>query len=161
MSSASDEWGTPPEVLELVRRIAPIGLDPCTTAANPTGAARHFTAERDGLARDWDTDSLVFVNPPYSAMATWAEKVREEVSRPTRPPVVLLVPARTETRWYHLVLPEAAAVVMLRRRLRFVPLAGQTATTATFPSHVLAFNVAPDRVLAAFGGVGRVLVGYP
>lgn len=39
MSSAKDDWQTPAEVLELVRKVGPIVLDPCTTVDNPTGAA--------------------------------------------------------------------------------------------------------------------------
>ena len=47
-------WLTPPEVLDPVRRYGPIGLDPCTEASNPSGAATFFTEDDNGLAMPWD-----------------------------------------------------------------------------------------------------------
>lgn len=67
-TGGNDNWCTPEVVLERVRRIAPIGLDPCTTVDNPVGAWRYYTPFEDGLASPWDGFGLVFVNPPYSQM---------------------------------------------------------------------------------------------
>ena len=49
----SDQRFTPQDVLDVVREFAPIMLDPCTTEANPVGAALHFTAQDDGLGTEW------------------------------------------------------------------------------------------------------------
>jgi len=66
MSSArtgrgTDGWCTPPEVLERVRRVGPIALDPCTDASNPTGALKYITHDSygGGLAREWGRARLL------------------------------------------------------------------------------------------------------
>ena len=66
--ASNNIWITPQDELDPVRRYAPIGLDPCTEAHNPVGAASFFTEQDDGLVRSWAGHGLTFVNPPYSTL---------------------------------------------------------------------------------------------
>jgi hypothetical protein len=93
---------TPPYVLDPVRDDLGglIGLDPCTTEHNPTGAARfYFPPKHDGLSLPWDADTI-FVNPPYGkAKEAWVKRCVAAGAQGRR--VILLMPARTEIRTSH------------------------------------------------------------
>jgi hypothetical protein len=108
---------TPPYVLEPVRHLlGGIALDPCTEPDNPTGADNFYCLPRDGCSLSWDAAN-VFCNPPYGeARARWVERcVTEGQSRP----VVLLIPAHTETRVFQSALQACESVLFVKARLRF------------------------------------------
>jgi hypothetical protein len=78
----------------------------------------------------------VFINPPYRKIAPWLERAHEaEVA-------VFLIPARTDTRWFHsIVLPHAKEIRFIKGRLKF----GGAKTGAPFPSMIVVFeNPRPD-----------------
>jgi phage N-6-adenine-methyltransferase len=129
-----DDWQTPAVVLDRVRQVAPIALDPCTTRANPTGAlvtcvervSMREACIVDGLAQDWcallaitRTPGLVFANPPYSrgSLDPWTAKCRAEAKRGAE--VIALVPVDTSTVWWQDNIVDAT-VCFWRGRLRFV-----------------------------------------
>ena len=152
-SSNNDNWETPECVLKLVRKVGPIGLDPCTTEANPTRANKFITKEYDGLKWSWQDQGLVYVNPPYSQVRLWASKVAKEANGAE---TVLLVPARTDTKWFHDSVWNAAtgvAICFWRGRLRF---AGAPAS-APFPSAVIYYGKRIGKFELAFGDVGKVI----
>lgn len=117
--ASRDDWRTPPEVLERVRRVAPIGLDPCTAIGNPTGASIFavapgawpageplpWSARIDGLSFPWamhcPEGELVFVNPPYSRgnLGVWTKRCAFEAC--FERDIIALVPADTSTDWWH------------------------------------------------------------
>ena len=118
MSSESEEYLTPAWLLDLVERVAPIGLDPCghlkseaTRRAKiacvlPTNLPGAGGA--DGLRTAWslnnEAGSLVFVNPPYGRqLKPWAEKMATERDCP----IITLVPARVDTAWWRTLNPWA------------------------------------------------------
>jgi phage N-6-adenine-methyltransferase len=118
---------TPSYVLDLVRAdLGHIGLDPCTEPDNPTGASRFYTVEDDGLAQPWSGfagfDYIpcfppTFVNPPYAkAREPWVERC---IAAAAHQPVVLLIPAATDTRIFQRAAASADAVVFVRGRLKF------------------------------------------
>ena len=152
MSSARTEWQTPEELLRVVRRFAGpwwegIGLDPCApmdrnpcgvtttisvghrqTWTGPAGGVMATTCEsRGGLVEDWGGQGLVYCNPPYGrAIPAWASKMAAEGGTGTE--IVSLLPARTDTQWWHAYVATAQVVAFWRGRLRFVdPQAGQPA----------------------------------
>jgi phage N-6-adenine-methyltransferase len=96
-SSASDEWGTPPAYFAKLNRRYGFTLDPCATADNAK-CVLFFTKEQNGLAQDWGRHR-VFCNPPYREIRKWARKCFEASQGGAL--VVLLVPVRTDTRWFH------------------------------------------------------------
>jgi len=108
---ASDEWLTPPEIISA---LGPFDLDPCAPVVRPwPTAARHFTVADDGLSREWD--GFVWCNPPFGPEAgRWLDRLAMYGCG------IALVPARTETRWFHEhVWPWATGVLFLRRRPHF------------------------------------------
>jgi phage N-6-adenine-methyltransferase len=150
LSSAKMDWQTPDEVLDLVRQVGTIALDPCTTAENPTGAQYALTPVEDGLSHPWwvyDTVGLVYVNPPYGrSLPAWAEKCAVE-GPVCRGGLVMLVPARPDTRWWRRCVDTAQAVAFWRGRLRFK---GAPAS-APFPSALIYWGGDVSRFLGAFG----------
>lgn len=129
--SKCSTWQTPAVVLDRVRQIGPIGLDPATSDDNPTGAAHHFTT--DGLAQSWAGHGLVYVNPPYGRTETrqWTAKMAAEAAEGVE--IVALLPARPSTIWWHTHVLTARLVAFWRGRLRFVG----ADSGAPFPSAII------------------------
>jgi phage N-6-adenine-methyltransferase len=119
---------------ELSERFGPFTLDVCASAENAK-CERYFTRDDDGLAQTWT--GRVWMNPPYGRkLGDWMKKARESALA-TAELVVCLVPARTDTRWWH----EQALlgdVEFLRGRLKF----GEAENPAPFPSVVVVFRPA-------------------
>lgn len=147
MSSGSDEWMTPPEIIaNVVGAFGAIDLDPCAEPARGVPAARHLTKREDGLAHVWD--GRVFANPPYSLVDDFAAKVGIEWEHGHLTEAIVLVPARTETRWWRAI--PALAVCFFHGRLKF----SGADQGATFPSAALYVGPDPSRFEAAFADVG-------
>lgn len=130
-SAETDEWPTDQAVVDdLSARFGPFTLDPCCTAESAKAPA-FFTMADDGLRQRWH--GVVFVNPPYSDVEAWVRKALAESASGCT--VVLLLPARTDTRWFHLCLAAQARCEFLfaRGRLRF----GAATGSAPFPSVVI------------------------
>lgn len=120
-SKGFDNWMTPQNLLDEIAKEFGDFYDPCPP--NPT---------QDGLAFDWPTNKPVFVNPPYSQIARWSEKCREQFERGCT--IILLIPARTDTRYFHDFIVDIAEVRFIKGRLKFVhPEKGQ-GKSAPFPS---------------------------
>lgn len=113
------QWHLTPEyILKPVRLDlgGVIGLDPCTFAENPTGAAKWYTALDDGLEQPW-LGYPVFCNPPYGkAREPWVERC---IRNGRNQPVILLIPAATDTRIFQRACKSAQAVVFTQGRLKF------------------------------------------
>lgn len=136
---------TPGYVLEPVRLDlgGSIGLDPCTTAENPTGALEFYTPELDGLNgmwRMWNWLPTVFVNPPYGkAREPWVDRCIEAAANSQR--IVLLIPAATDTMIWQRAVSSAEAVVFVRGRLKFETLRpNRRRRAASHPSSLIGWN---------------------
>ena len=140
MSSKTAEHLTPGWLLDLVERVAPIGLDPC---AHPKAEASIRASQintSDGLLLDWYAtiqhhsnphNTLVFVNPPYGrALRAWAAKMAAERDCA----IVALVPARVDTAWWRELDPLAWCA--LAGRVKFLDSEGTEQDAAPFPSAV-------------------------
>jgi hypothetical protein len=123
-----DDWQTPEEILALVRAVAPIGLDPCTSGSNPVDAHRWLVS--GGLEADWQTpsDELTYVNPPYSQLRAWLARCALQARGGGT--IAALIAARTDTRAWHESIPTAQAVCLWRGRVKF----RGAAHSAPFPS---------------------------
>lgn len=151
-SSAKMDWRTPELVLERVRQLGPIRLDPCTDADNPCGAAAFMT--REGLEHSWAGHGLTYVNPPYGrAVAAWLAKCAAEAREGCE--VVALVPARTDTRWWHRAYSTSQCVALWRGRLTFVG----ARFPAPFPSCLFYWGRRRGHFANAFMKLARVLPG--
>jgi site-specific DNA-methyltransferase (adenine-specific) len=139
-SSATDEWPTPRDFFARLNRRYRFTLDPCATPANAT-CSTFFTREQDGLIQDWGSHK-VFCNPPYGrAIGQWARKCFEASQGGAL--VVLFVPARTDTRWFHDWVQGKADVEFCRGRFKF----GGAETSAPFPSLLAVYS--PSRQATA------------
>jgi phage N-6-adenine-methyltransferase len=148
-SSNTVEWPTPRSLFERLDRRYHFTLDPCATPDNAV-CPLYFTAADDGLKQDWGTHS-VFCNPPYGrTIGKWARKCFEASQRGAT--VVLLVPARTDTKWYHDWVQGKGTVTFIRGRLRF----GSTKGSAPFPSMICVYTPSRAPMTCARCGNGFV-----
>lgn len=127
-SSAKDDWETPAWLFGLLDAEFNFTLDAAANPAN-TKCARYWTQEDDGLAQPWE--GQVWCNPPYSrGVGVWIAKAAAEAAKGAT--VVLLLPARTDTRWFHDHVLGTAEVRLVKGRLKF----GGAESAAPFPSMV-------------------------
>lgn len=82
----------------------------------------------------------VFCNPPYGReIGKWVKKAFEE-SQHINFPIVLLIPARTDTSYFHDYIYGKADIRFIRGRLRFTDEYGNSFEPAPFPSMVVIYN---------------------
>ena len=127
-SSATDLHATPQDFFDKLNAEFNFDLDVCATADNAK-CKRYFTKDDNGLAQDWG--GVVWMNPPYGrTIIDWMRKAHE--SSLCGATVVCLVPARTDTNWWHeyAIIHE---VRFIRGRLKF----GDAKNSAPFPSAVV------------------------
>jgi phage N-6-adenine-methyltransferase len=147
-SSTGMNWQTPTRLLEaLYEAFGIFDVDPCSPTTNrasaPVKARVHYTAADDGLSLPWH--GTVFINPPYGrALRMWVAKAEAEVLCGNASTVVALIPARTDTRYWHEHVAGNATVFFLRGRLTF----GAADAAAPFPSMLAIWGAAAHQVAA-------------
>lgn len=133
-SSATDQWATPQGFYDELNSEFHFTLDPCADSTNHK-CPKYFTKEDDGLIQDWG-GNVVFCNPPYGReVGKWVEKCYKESKKPDTT-VVMLIPARTDTKWFHEYIYKKAEIRFIKGRLKF----GDSKNSAPFPSMVVIFN---------------------
>lgn len=133
-SRKSDEWRTPKDLFKKLDQEFYFTLDAACTKSNCL-CKKGYTKKQNGLTRSWSGER-VWVNPPYSSIKEWVAKAWESAhSKNTR--IVMLVPARTDTRWFHAFCygieewePE---IRFIKGRLKF----SGSKNSAPFPSMLL------------------------
>lgn len=136
-SSESSEWETPRVLFENLNAEFGFTLDVCATPGNAK-CAKYFTKETDGLTQDW-APNVCWMNPEYGRRITlWMAKAKAEWDAGAT--VVCLVPARTDTKWWHeFVIQTGAEVRFLKGRVKFVRADGKTGP-APFPSAIVVYR---------------------
>lgn len=130
-SSQTNEWATPQDFFDKLNEEFKFDLDPCATDKN-TKCINYFTEEMDGLSKSWDNFN-VFCNPPYGReINKWVKKASEARGGV----VVMLIPARTDTKYFHEYIYNKAKIRFLKGRLKF----GESKNSAPFPSMVVIFK---------------------
>jgi phage N-6-adenine-methyltransferase len=136
-SSATPEWGTPPDLFDELDREFNFTLDVCATP-DLAKCADFFTPEQDGLSQEWT--GVCWMSPPYGeTIGHWMAKASESAAAGAL--VVCLVPARTDTGWWwdHCINGE---IRFLRGRLKF----DGAESSAPFPSAVVILGRPPSVV---------------
>jgi phage N-6-adenine-methyltransferase len=124
--SQTEEWPTPQKFFEAVNaELGPLELDVCATPENAK-CPRYYTKADDGLKQTWT--GKCWMNPPYGrVIGEWMRKAYESAQAGAM--VVCLVPARTDTAWWHDYAAKGE-VRFIRGRLKF----GDGKNSAPFPS---------------------------
>ena len=133
-SSDSYEWETPQELFDSLHNEFGFNLDPCATEENAK-CPYYFTKRDDGLKQDWG-EYTVFMNPPYGrVIGKWVRKASEAAQLGAT--VVCLLPARTDTSYWHnyILEKEGVEIRFLRGRVHF-----SDRGPAPFPSAVVIFR---------------------
>lgn len=144
-SSESNEWATPLETFRALDYEFGFTLDPCSTHENAK-CEKHYTKKENGLEQDWSNE-VVFMNPPYgNQISAWVEKAYIESLRGAV--VVCLIPARTDTSYWHdYIFKYANDIRFLRGRIKFVGEVNDSTeegrNSAPFPSAVVVFMQSP------------------
>lgn len=118
------DWQTPDAVYDKLDREFHFDHDPCPA---------NWDGKVDGLTSDWGKSN--FVNPPYGRELTkWVEKGYNEAQEGKT--VVLLIPSRTDTKWWHDYCMKADEIRFIKGRLRFKG----AKYNAPFPSAIIIFR---------------------
>ena len=131
-SSATDEWSTPAALFSALDKEFSFTLDPCAAPENAK-TERYYTAQQNGLSMAWENER-VFCNPPYSKIKEWVKKCADEATRADL--VVMLIPARTDTRWFHEFIYHKAEIRFIKGRVQF----NDCGVNAPFPSMIAIFR---------------------
>ena len=130
LSSNTVEWATPMAFYEELNKEFGFTLDPCCTAENRK-CDKYYTKEDDGLSKSWSNET-VFCNPPYGReLPKWVKKCHTESLNGTT--VVMLIPVRTDTSYFHDYIYGKHEIRFIRGRLRF----NGSTQKAPFPSMVV------------------------
>ena len=116
LSSDKNYWETPTDFYNKLNEEFQFTLDPCSSEENHK-CDKYYTKEQDGLKKSWGGET-VFVNPPYGITDTklWVEKCHEESKKAI---VVMLIPSRTDTRWFHDCIYKKHEIRFIKGRLKF------------------------------------------
>lgn len=132
-TSNSDEWKTPLELYTRLNKRYKFTLDPCATKENHL-CDKYYTKEENGLCKSWKGET-VFVNPPYSEIKLWVEKCYKEYET-NGTTVVMLIPSRTDTRYFHDYIYHKAEIEFIKGRLHF----SNSKNGAPFPSMIVIYE---------------------
>lgn len=132
-SGLTDDWATPQDLFDNLNKEFKFTLDPCASHLNSKVRTHYYTKEQDGLSKDWSRER-VFCNPPYNryVIKDWLKKMAEGKADI----VVGLLPARTNTSWFHDYVWNKAEIRFIRGKLTF----GGYKWQAPFPSMIVIFN---------------------
>ena len=109
-------------------------LDPCCSESTAK-CDKYYTFVENGLIQDWSGET-VFCNPPYGReIYDWVNKCSEEAKKDNTT-VVMLIPARTDTKYFHQFIYNKSEIRFIKGRLKF----GNSKNSAPFPSMVVVFN---------------------
>ena len=130
-SSATSEWETPRAFFNEIQKTYRLDIDVCATREN-TKCVRWWDKNEDGLSKDW-TGIRGWMNPPYGReIGKWVEKAATSNAEI----IVALLPARTDTRWFHSYIYKKAEIKFIKGRLKF----GDGKNSAPFPSMLVIFT---------------------
>ena len=130
-SSETDMWATPQDFFDKLNEEFNFQLDVCATAENAK-CEKYYTKEQDGLSMPWT--GTCWCNPPYGRdIGKWVAKAYASSAGAT---VVMLLPARTDTRWFHDYIYGKSEIRFIKGRLKF----GGSKNSAPFPSMVVIYR---------------------
>jgi phage N-6-adenine-methyltransferase len=134
-SSVSTEYETPWSLFNPLDAMYNFTVDVCATAKN-TKCKKYFSPADNGLAQEWT--GVCWMNPPYGReVEPWIKKAYETAMTGAAT-VVALLPARTDTKWFHRYIYGKAEIRFLEGRVNFIR-EGKSGP-ATFPSMIVVWD---------------------
>lgn len=131
-SSKTDMWATPQGFFDQLNEEFHFTVDVCAIPENAK-CEKFFTPEINGLKQEWE--GVCWCNPPYGReIGKWVEKAY--IASTWGATVVMLLPARTDTKWFHQYIYNKAEIRFIKGRLKF----GNSKTAAPFPSMVVIYR---------------------
>lgn len=131
-SSKTDMWATPQAFFDQLNEEFHFTVDVCAIPENAK-CEKFFTPEINGLKQEWE--GVCWCNPPYGReIGKWVEKAY--IASTWGATVVMLLPARTDTKWFHEYIYNKSEIRFVKGRLKF----GNSKTAAPFPSMVVIFK---------------------
>jgi phage N-6-adenine-methyltransferase len=128
-TSLTDEWETPQDLFDKLNKEFKFTLDVCATKENAK-CKLFYSKKEDGLKREWRV--RCWMNPPYGrVIGEWVKKAYESSQKGAL--VVALLPARTDTKWFHEYIYNKAEIRFIKGRLKF----SGSKNSAPFPSMVV------------------------
>jgi site-specific DNA-methyltransferase (adenine-specific) len=129
-SSNKEDWETPIDFFNKLDQEFHFSIDVASNSKNHK-CERYYTEKENGLLQDW-TNEVVWCNPPYGRkIGDWVEKASK-----SKAIVVMLIPARTDTKWFHEYIYNKAEIRFIKGRLKF----GNSLNSAPFPSMIVIFK---------------------
>lgn len=144
LSSKSTNWCTPQDFFDKLDNEFHFTLDAAATDMTAKCSV-YFTPENDGLVNSWDiTQGAVYCNPPYGReISKWVEKAYNEAQKGIK--IVLLIPARTDTTYFHNFIHGKAEIRFIKGRLKFMDEKGIISNPAPFPSMLVIYNASKNK----------------
>ena len=131
-SSKTDLWSTPQYLFDELNKEFNFTIDVCAIPENAK-CQKFYTPDIDGLQQKWD--GVCWCNPPYGrSIGKWVEKSYEEYCKGNI--IVMLLPARTDTKWFHNYIYGKAEIRFIKGRLKF----GNSKNSAPFPSMICIYK---------------------
>ena len=125
----TDDWATPQKLFDRLNERFNFDVDVCASHENAK-CEKYYTIEEDGLVQDWK--GVVWCNPPYGRnIGKWVKKASEEYQKGNV--IVMLLPARTDTKWFHDYIYCEHRVDFIKGRLKF----NDGKNPAPFPSMIV------------------------
>ena len=144
-SNAKDNWQTPIRLYEYFNNLENFEWDLAADDKNHL-AAKFYTEQDNALTQSWD--GRCWLNPPYSMIKEFANKAIEELRIRPKLSIHLLIPARTDTKYFHNLLPFTSELIMIKGRLKFInPDMNFIASAAPFPSMVMYLVPQPKKLI--------------
>jgi len=148
-SSGKLSWSTPQGFYDKLNEEFNFTLDACASKNNAK-CTKYYSLKDDSLKQDW-SGNTVFCNPPYGRrIKNWIKKGYEE-SLKNNTKVVMLIPSRTDTKYWHNYVMKAQEIRFVKGRLKF----GDSSNSAPFPSAVVVFNSQPSPSISAIQSKGK------
>lgn len=150
LAPSHDEWETPPALFEILENEFGFKVDAAASDWNAL-CPTWINQEMDALKTPWQgfetpdgelSWGAVFCNPPYSKLPAFFERAYTQSQEFPFTPIVLLVPAYTETRYWTDYATKAHEIRFLKGRLSFLE-GGKPKSTARFPSALVIFKNIP------------------
>lgn len=129
-SSNKEDWETPQDLFYKLNKEFNFTVDVASSEENYK-CNRHYTEKENGLIQNWNNE-IVWCNPPYGRkIGDWVKKASK-----SKATVVMLLPARTDTKWFHEYIYNKAEIRFIKGRLKF----GNSVNSAPFPSMIVIFR---------------------